>query len=117
MVYAIVFVAACGSSSSAPAEPDCKAVLGDPSALMNTDEKDAAKLWARFEACAAPNGDTCDRAAASSGSIGGASDVTYATRCRALPPADQQCLLTSYGSTHVECGKVQEAFRRAHPGK
>ena len=122
---ALLVIAACGGGSSAPAPIDCKTLLADPgNALTRLTEResDPAKIWETLENCAAPGGDVCARSAVglamTPSMVEGDREPHYAAhaeRCRKLPPAEQQCLLVSYGTTHPECGAVQEAFRRAHP--
>lgn len=131
-VAALIVIAACGGGSSAPAPIDCKTLLADPGnalAKLTERESDPAKLWETLENCAAPGGDVCAKSAvglAMTPSMARSDDPTavadreaqyaaHAARCRNLPPNEQQCLLVSYGSTHAECGAVQEAFRRAQP--
>jgi hypothetical protein len=119
--YVVLFAIGCGSSGPAPL--DCKDLMADPSTTLSKAmerESDPAKVWELLERCAAPNGDTCDRAAAAAEmtpSMTSTKDPTYAVNCRTLSPEKQKCLLPSYSTSHADCGQVQEAFRRAFPPK
>jgi hypothetical protein len=130
-------IAACSKS---PAEPDCQAIVRDPARgleMVTSYTGDPVRMWSVLEACFAPGGDTCARAAVggamtpsmtlAAGAAGGARrDIAgsgddaahredgwrqWAARCRSLPAEQQQCLVLSYQLGHPGCAKIADELR------
>jgi hypothetical protein len=137
----VLSIAACSKS---PAEPDCQAIVRDPARgleMVTSFTSDPVRMWSVLEACFAPGGDTCARAAVggamtpgmtiaeqSAGAAAGKAprevagsggDAAHreegwrqwAARCRRLPAEQQQCLVLSYQLGHPGCAKIADELR------